>query len=108
MEGWQAVTLRLVSRPVAINLLGHFLVDFGDRVVTAADFERRSGADLVQLLALQPGRVMHRERVMELLWPDLGMQSAANQLYKAASFARNGLGERQAVVVRDEQVRLYP
>ena len=97
-----------MGQPVEIRLLGDFSVTTGDRVVTASDFERRSGAELVQLLALAPNRRLHRERVIDALWPDAPLKSATNQFHKAASYARSGLGDRTAIIVRDEHVHLYP
>ncbi len=96
-----------MTEPVHIRLLGDFSVTIGDRRITASDFERRSGANLVQLLALAPNRRLHREKVIDALWADAPLSSATNQFHKAASFARAGLGDRKAIVVRDEQVHLF-
>ncbi len=97
-----------MTAPVEIQLLGGFTVRLDGREVTSVDFERRSGAELVQLLALAPNRRMHREQVIDRLWPDLSFDSGVNQFHKASTFARKGLGERTAVVIRDEIVHLFP
>lgn len=93
---------------VEIRLLGGFEVQVGDAVVDDSSFERRTGALLVKLLALAPGRRLHREQVMDALWPDASIDEAAPRLHKAATYARNGLGDRAAVTVRDETVALWP
>ena len=54
------------------------------------------------------GRSLHRELVIDALWPDLGMDDAAPRLHKAAHYARRALGHRDAVVLSAEAVRLCP
>ena len=57
---------------------------------------------------VDPVRSLHRERVMDVLWPDLDPVDAAPRLHKAAHFARQATGERDAVVLRGETVALFP
>jgi predicted ATPase/DNA-binding SARP family transcriptional activator len=45
----------------------------------------------VKLLALQPDHRLHRDQLLETLWPDLDPVSAANSLYKALHYARRAL-----------------
>ena len=71
-------------------------------------WSRRHSAALVKLLALTPGRSLHREQVIDALWPDLGIDHAAPRLHKAAHYARKALGHRDAVVLNAETVRLCP
>ena len=94
--------------PVAVRLLGEFEVRVGRRTVAARFWSRRHSAALVKLLALSPGRSLHRERVLDTLWPDLDVDEAAPRLHKAAHYARKALGHRDAVVLSGETVRLYP
>src|SRR5215813_13045972 len=77
---------------VNIRLLGEFALDIDGRPVPASAFPRRSAAALVKLLALAPSRRLHREQVMDALWPGLPPQDAANNLHKAAHYARRGTG----------------
>jgi pimeloyl-ACP methyl ester carboxylesterase len=51
---------------------------------------------------------MHRERVLDLLWPDLGLEQAAPRLHKAAHYARKVLRRDDAVVLRGDAVALLP
>ncbi len=46
---------------------------------------------MVKLLALAPGHRLHREQVMDLLWPDLGRTAASNNLREALHAARRAL-----------------
>lgn len=91
---------------VEIRLLGDFDVVVDGRPVLG--FPRRSAAALVQLLALQPARRLHRERVLDALWPDADPTDAANALHKAAHFARRATGAPDCVVLRRESVSLFP
>ncbi|HLN78760.1 MAG TPA: alpha/beta fold hydrolase [Nocardioidaceae bacterium] len=93
---------------VAINLLGPFRVLVDDREVPADAWTRRDAASLVKLLALRRDRRLHREQVMDLLWPDLGVSEAAPRLHKAAHFGRKALGRSDAVVLHGEMVSLFP
>ncbi len=95
-------------RQARITLLGGFHVEFGRRKINTSDFERRSGAELVQLLALSPGRRMHREKVLDALWPDAPLASSANRLHKAATYARKALDIENSLVLRGEIVELLP
>ncbi len=74
-----------------LTLLGEFSIWLGQRPVPEAAFARRKALSLLKLLALQPGYQLHREQVMEHLWPELTPDSAATQLYKAIHQARKAL-----------------
>lgn len=93
---------------IDIGLLGPFSVRVDDRQVPAAAWSRRDAAALVKLLALRPGRQMHREQVMDALWPDLAVDEAAPRLHKAAHYARKALGRGDGIVLRGELVHLLP
>ena len=56
---------------VEIDLLGNFAVRVDGRVVPAAYWRRRHAAALVKLLALAPRRTLHREQVVDALWPEI-------------------------------------
>lgn len=51
----------------------------------------KKAAGLVKLLALAPNHRVHRERTMDLLWPDLDPKAAANNLRHALHVARRTL-----------------
>jgi DNA-binding SARP family transcriptional activator len=91
-----------------MRLLGGFEVVAGGRPVPPAEWRRRQAAALVKLLALAPGRVLHREQVVDALWPDLRLGAAAPRLHKAAHYARRALRLPQSVVLSGETVALCP
>jgi DNA-binding SARP family transcriptional activator len=93
---------------VDIGLLGDFTVSIDGEALPAGRWHRRHAAALVKLLALAPRARLHRDRVFDALWPDLSPVVALPRLHKAAHFARQDLGSRDAVVLKDETVALFP
>ena len=57
--------------PMAIELLGGFRVRVGERVVDEVDWGRRKPKAVVKMLALAPGHRLHRDQVIDALWPEL-------------------------------------
>ncbi len=55
---------------VEITLLGRFAVTVDTVPVAEASWTRRQAAALVKILALAPGRRLHREQVIDLVWPE--------------------------------------
>ena len=66
------------------------------------------GGELVKVLALAPEHWLHRDQVIETLWPELPYDAALANLHKAAHFARRAIGESDAVVVRRGRVAPDP
>ena len=84
-----------------IFVLGGFRAEVGGQPV-AEDAWRRSGAAaLVKLLAVTPGHRMHREQLIDVLWPDLDPAAGARRLTKALHFARRAVAAGQ-VRLRDD------
>jgi predicted ATPase/DNA-binding SARP family transcriptional activator/DNA-binding CsgD family transcriptional regulator len=75
-----------------IRLLGGFRVSVGARVIREEEWRRKKAASLIKLLALAPGHRLHREQVMELLWPHLDPVAAPNNLRRTLHVARRVLG----------------
>jgi DNA-binding SARP family transcriptional activator len=103
----RSAKLRPIER-VELKLLGGFGVVVDGRPVADDAWPKRSGADLVKLLALTDGRRLPRDAVMEALWPHLDADAAASSLYKAATYARQALGHRRALVIAEGFVELAP
>lgn len=70
-----------------IWLLGGFEVSAGSRTVEEEAWRLRKAASLVELLALSPTHRLHREQVMNALWPDLGTSRASKCLPHSRSRA---------------------
>src|SRR5215217_5226372 len=105
-----------VGRPETLRvwLLGGFRVSVGTRTVEEDAWRLRKASALVKLLALAPGHHLHRERAMDLLWPDHGRHAAANSLSQVLHAARRSLGPDNAqaassyVASQGEQLVLCP
>src|SRR4051794_20879019 len=93
---------------VQIRLLGGFEVAEDGVPVSSEAWTRRHAAALVKLLALSRDRRLHREQVIDALWPDVPAEAAGPRLHKAAYYARRILGNEAAVVLRNDVVALHP
>src|SRR5919107_1683482 len=99
------------SEAVRIWMLGGFRISVGSRTITQDAWRLRKAAALVKLLALAPGHRLHREQVMDILWPDSGRKAASNNLRQTLHAARRALEPSlgsQYLVSEDEQLQLRP
>jgi predicted ATPase/DNA-binding SARP family transcriptional activator len=76
---------------VRIRLLGGFDVDRDGTPVGAREWRLRKARTLVKLLALTPDQRLHRDVLLEALWPDRPAGSATNNLHQALHIARRVL-----------------
>jgi DNA-binding SARP family transcriptional activator len=74
-----------------IWLLGGFSVTIDGSPVADGSWRRTKAKAVVKLLALASGHRLHREQLMDALWPDLAPEAAAGNLRKAVYFARHAL-----------------
>ena len=72
-------------------MLGDFRVSVGSRTVEENQWRLKKAAGLVKLLALEPAHRMHREQLMDVLWPELDEKAQANNLRYALHHARRTL-----------------
>jgi DNA-binding SARP family transcriptional activator/pimeloyl-ACP methyl ester carboxylesterase len=93
---------------VEICVLGEFEVSVDGRPVPSPAWRHQRASDLVKLLALAPRHRLHREQVIDALWPHLPPDAGAANVRKAAHFARAALGSKEAVILRQDQVALWP
>ncbi len=74
-----------------IYLLGGFRVACAARSVADQAWRQRKAGALIKLLALARGHRLHREQLMEALWPGQVPAAAANSLYQVIHAARRAL-----------------
>ena len=79
------------AEAVRVWLLGGFEITVGSRVVDGRSWRLRKARSLVKLLALAPGHKLHREWIMDVLWPDLDAKSQANNFHRTLHLARKVL-----------------
>ncbi len=77
--------------PLRIGLLGGFRVDRADVALADSAWKRRTAKALTKLLATHPGHALHRDQILEVLWRDVGVESALNSFGKALHAARDAL-----------------
>jgi pimeloyl-ACP methyl ester carboxylesterase/DNA-binding SARP family transcriptional activator len=82
--------------PVAlgITLFGRLEVSLGDERIESDAFRKRA-ADLLKLLALSPKHVLHRDQLVEMMWPGKPPAAGANNLYRAVHDLRTVIGEER-------------
>ena len=96
-----------------IWLLGSFKVSVETRTIEEDAWRLRKAANLVKLLALSASHRLHREQVMDALWPGLGKQAASNNLRQTLYAARRTLepdwaANSRYLSLQDKQLTLCP
>jgi DNA-binding SARP family transcriptional activator len=71
-----------------ITLLGGFRVRVASHLIPNEAWSRRKVQALVKLLALASRHCLHREQLMNLLWPDVEIEAARNNLRQTLHLAR--------------------
>lgn len=98
--------------PFAIRVLGTFEVRHGDLGILDGAWPRRKAQALLKLLAVSERHSLHREELLEQLWPELEPSAAANNLHKNLHYVRSALAEQgiedQLVGLRGQTVELVP
>ncbi len=97
------------SATYRVQLLGGFEVRAGPRTVMERSWPRRKAQALIKLLGVHPGHRLHREQALDLLWPSLGPDDAANNLYKNLHHIRRQVrgaeeGEDAPLVVTSQNI----
>jgi DNA-binding SARP family transcriptional activator len=74
-----------------IGVLGGFRVIPPAAEEPVSMWSRRSAKSLVKVLATRPEHALHREQIVEALWPGIELDSALNSFGKALHAARHAL-----------------
>src|SRR6266496_4342590 len=82
MTGGQTANTAAGSGALRVAVLGGFSVRVGGRTVPDV-WRLRKSKTLVKLLALAEGHRAHRDMLTEVLWPDLDLAAASNNLHQA-------------------------
>jgi predicted ATPase/DNA-binding SARP family transcriptional activator len=91
---------------VSVGLLGGFSVTVDGQPIDK-HWRLRKAKTLVKLLALAPGHWLHRDIVVESLWPDADPEAASNNLHQIVHNVRRMMGA-ESVAIHDDVVRLCP
>lgn len=100
------------SCDLSLRLLGRFELRAGEQLLLDDAWPRRKGLALLKLLALEPSHGLHREVVLDRLWPRFSATAAANNLRQTLHHVRAGLAAadqpRPCVVVNGDIISLAP
>ncbi|MGZ8438278.1 MAG: BTAD domain-containing putative transcriptional regulator, partial [Candidatus Limnocylindrales bacterium] len=96
-----------------VRVLGGFDVEVDGRPVPSSAWRLRKASELVRVLCVAPGHRLHREQLVEQLWPDRPSDAALNNLHQAIHVARSALGPKEdaaqgILVLRDGVLALCP
>ena len=97
-----------------IRLLGRFRIAVNGVAVEERVWTRRKSKTLIKLLALQPQHRLHRDQILEFLWPEQEPDAALNNLHKTIHAARRALeptlksgADSEFILTQDQQVLLH-
>gem|GEM_PF-2065126 len=97
---------------LTIHTLGRFAVYQGDSLIEDAAWQRQKAKKLFKLLLLAPQRQMHKEQLMEYLWPEKSPEAAANNLHRTLFILRRVLQttpqQTPIVLFKDNVISLNP
>ena len=97
---------------MAIELLGGFRVRVGERTVDEVEWGRRKPKAVVKMLALASGHRLHRDQLIDALWPELDPPLAASNLRKVVHRARaelsGGLDDGSALIISQGELLGLP
>lgn len=100
------------SQQVRVSMLGGFEIEVDGVAVPASVWRLKKARSLVKLLALSEGNSMHRDAVVDALWPGLKAASGTNNLHQVLHAARRALAVAGAsddlLRLRDGIVALCP
>jgi len=82
-----------IKTAMAIQLLGGFSISANQGAIPAAQWRSHRALSLVKLLALTPGHRLHRDQVIDALWPDSGLAAATNNFHQTLYAARRVLDQ---------------
>jgi DNA-binding SARP family transcriptional activator len=83
-----------------VQLFGSFELLAGEAVIDLKALRPRVRS-LVRFLALNSGKLVHREAVLEALWPNAGFDSGRSNLHTAISAARQVLEPYEFTIERE-------
>jgi DNA-binding SARP family transcriptional activator len=82
--------------PVTIRTLGGFRLERDGLPVPASEWQSKKARQLLKVLVARRGRPVHREQLMESLWPGEDVEKLSNRLSVAASTVRAVLDPTKA------------
>jgi len=96
-----------------IYLLGDFRVCIGEEGIDSGHWKLRKAKNLIKILALAQNHRLHREKLMDLLWPEHDLNAATDSLHQTlhairSVFKRYSSDPRLYIQFENEMVSLSP
>ena len=99
---------------IEVSLLGPFKVRIDGAAIPDTAWKLTHPRRLLEMLCMQPGHRLHRDLVVEQLWPDSDAKAAANRLYhtvhvlRALLTAGSNTEKRSPLVFQSGELSLAP
>ncbi len=91
---------------VGLRLLGGFRVEREGEAVPDSAWPRKSGKLLVKMLAVASEHRLHREVLIDRLWPEADPTAAGNSLHQAILVVRRVMDASRSAAKRESCIRL--
>ncbi len=88
------------STRLRVRLLGEFEVAVGGRVIPDVAWRTQKARNLFKILCLSPRHQLHREELIDLLWPELEPEAASGNLRSTLHVVRRALEPERSDVSR--------
>ena len=89
-----------------IFLLGSFRVCMGRGSSDGRTWRLRKAVTMLQILSMTPGHHLHRDQLIDLLWPDTSPETAYNKFHQVLYIARRNLEELEPRVQGTDILKL--
>src|SRR5712692_2741073 len=103
------------SSSLIVHMLGGFVVYRGDTLIDDSAWQRQKAKKLFKLLVLAPKYRLHKDRVLECLWPEKSSETAANNLNRTLFILRRVLqpdlesaSQSSYIALKDDVLTLNP
>ena len=86
-----------MPQPLHIRMLGRFSVSLSARQVPVETWQRKAAVTVLKILAMHPGHLVPRDRLVEFLWPGVDERHGRDRLKVAVYSLRQLLGHAELV-----------
>lgn len=95
-----------MPQPLHIRMLGRFSVTLNERHIPVETWQRKAAVTVLKILAIRPGHLVPRDRLIEFLWPGIDERRGRDRLKVAVYSLRQLLGHAELVEYAGEAYAL--
>ncbi|PJZ70525.1 transcriptional regulator [Leptospira perolatii] len=110
-EGYSGISKRKAqnSSKLRIKTLGPLEIELDGKKIPASDYSsKKKLLKLIKLLVIRFGKGVHKEELLENLWPGMGEKNALNSLHALLFRLRKILGNPDALVFAEDRLYFHP